>query len=277
MTAARRWLKCTESDKRALGRYDDGASAFARSKGMQSMNDGFLNTLAHLEPVVMSANAAATESVELSCVWRSFADGYRKIVTRFGDGQYIGLVATEPAARPVNKLEGRARAILEAVLSGDCQNRVAIENGLSPASVATYCRIGLEAIGYRGVVSRASPVLMLAAFAATQTTLPVRARFSRITVADGANYEIIGIERPEKACSRRFSASEFDVVARLVDGATYTDIASLRGTSVRTVANQISSAFRRMRVSGRAELVTALLRTSVSPIAGAVPTVFTHA
>ncbi|HYQ01861.1 MAG TPA: LuxR C-terminal-related transcriptional regulator [Polyangiaceae bacterium] len=227
------------------------------------MADGFLNTLVRLAEEGKLANAAATESVELADVWRSLADGSRKVVTCFGDTQYLGLVTSEPTPNPTGKLDSRTRAILEAVLSGDCQNRVAIESGLSSASVATSCRVGLEAMGYRGLVSRASPVLMRAAYAATKSRAPVPARFGHINIVGHTRYETIGIERPEKAWSRNFSASELEVVARLVDGATYTDIASFRGTSVRTVANQISSAFRRLHVSGRGELVTALFRATV--------------
>lgn len=221
------------------------------------MIGGFLNTHVCLEQAALTANASASESIELAELWRALAGGYRKVVGRFADQQYIGLIVTEPATSAQRALHARERGLLEAVLSGVCQNRVAIENHLSATSIATYCRHGLETMGYRGTVSRVSPVLMRAASAATQPGSTVRGRFSHI-VTDAATYDVVSIERPEKPWSRCFSRSELDVVARLLDGASYMDIASQRGTSVRTVANQIASAFRRMRVSGRAELVAAL-------------------
>jgi DNA-binding CsgD family transcriptional regulator len=44
----------------------------------------------------------------------------------------------------------------------------------------------------------------------------------------------------------------------LVEGASYGEIARRRGTSTRTIANQITAVFRRMRVSGRSELLLRL-------------------
>jgi DNA-binding NarL/FixJ family response regulator len=48
------------------------------------------------------------------------------------------------------------------------------------------------------------------------------------------------------------------VLRSLVEGNCYLDIARARGTSTRTIANQISMVFRRLRVSGRNELVQRL-------------------
>jgi DNA-binding NarL/FixJ family response regulator len=217
----------------------------------------FTDTDARVDHAALTVNASASHAMALGELWHSLAGGHQKIVSGFADRHYIGLVLSEPTSMARNPLGARERALLEVVLSGVSQNRVAIENGLSATSVATYCRHALEAMGYHGAVSRASPVLMRAASAAMQPGSLVLGRFSRLTDERGS-FHVVGIERPEKLWSRRFSASELDVVAGLVDGARYTDIALQRGTSVRTVANQAASAFRRMRVSGRAELVVAL-------------------
>jgi DNA-binding NarL/FixJ family response regulator len=54
------------------------------------------------------------------------------------------------------------------------------------------------------------------------------------------------------------SGAERTVVLDLLDGASRRDIAFSRGTSPRTVANQMASIFRKLRVSSRVELLAAL-------------------
>jgi DNA-binding NarL/FixJ family response regulator len=54
------------------------------------------------------------------------------------------------------------------------------------------------------------------------------------------------------------SGAERTVVLDLLDGASRRDIAFSRGTSPRTVANQMASIFRKLRVGSRVELIAAL-------------------
>lgn len=51
------------------------------------------------------------------------------------------------------------------------------------------------------------------------------------------------------------TSAEREVVAHLLDGLSNAEIAELRGTSVRTVANQVASIFRKLGVQSRAELI----------------------
>mgnify|MGYP001554949261 CR=1 FL=1 len=55
------------------------------------------------------------------------------------------------------------------------------------------------------------------------------------------------------------------VIRALIEGCSYREIAVLRQTSTRTIANQISAVFRRLRVSGRNELVQRLFRDDGAP------------
>jgi len=61
--------------------------------------------------------------------------------------------------------------------------------------------------------------------------------------------------RPGRNAVNRLSSSEFAVASLLVEGHCYADIARQRSTSTRTVANQLSAAFRRLHVSGRSEMI----------------------
>jgi DNA-binding CsgD family transcriptional regulator len=51
------------------------------------------------------------------------------------------------------------------------------------------------------------------------------------------------------------TAAEQEVITALFEGRRYADIARRRGTSVDTVAKQAGSAFRKLGVSSRSELV----------------------
>ena len=62
------------------------------------------------------------------------------------------------------------------------------------------------------------------------------------------------------AHSEALTAAEIEILSLLLAGNSNTEIAKSRGTSVRTVANQIASIYRRFGVSGRAELTAYLCR-----------------
>ena len=56
----------------------------------------------------------------------------------------------------------------------------------------------------------------------------------------------------------RLSQAEREVVRLVLDGLSQAQIATLRGTSPRTVAKQLESAYRRLGIGSRAELVVLL-------------------
>ena len=67
------------------------------------------------------------------------------------------------------------------------------------------------------------------------------------------------------------ATSQRDVASQFLEGATYAQIAERRRTSVRTVANQVSSVFRAFGVTGRFELIRALSeRSAATPAASSV-------
>jgi DNA-binding CsgD family transcriptional regulator len=87
--------------------------------------------------------------------------------------------------------------------------------------------------------------------------------------------------RPDNELSAELSPAQ-SVVARLVmEGKSHAEIAVFRGTSTRTVANQLAAVFQQLDVSGRAELLCLLARrrlavwqaldTQPSPLALAEP------
>jgi DNA-binding CsgD family transcriptional regulator len=60
--------------------------------------------------------------------------------------------------------------------------------------------------------------------------------------------------------------AERSVATLLIEGKSYLEIAKVRRTSQRTVANQIASLFRRLHISGRAELLVLLMEQANSSV-----------
>jgi DNA-binding CsgD family transcriptional regulator len=66
------------------------------------------------------------------------------------------------------------------------------------------------------------------------------------------------ITTPLSRLRDRLTAAEYAVTGMLLDGLSLAQIAATRGTTYRTVASHIGSVFRKLRVSGRAELIARL-------------------
>jgi DNA-binding CsgD family transcriptional regulator len=75
----------------------------------------------------------------------------------------------------------------------------------------------------------------------------------------------ISIPRPDRALQAWLAPAEHAVISLLIEGMSYAEIAQARQTSIRTVANQVASGFRRLGVSGRAELLCMLARWGFEP------------
>ena len=60
---------------------------------------------------------------------------------------------------------------------------------------------------------------------------------------------------PLRPLPATLTRSEREVVTEMIEGASNAEIAKSRGTSMRTVANQLKSAYRKLGVFSRAELV----------------------
>ncbi len=79
--------------------------------------------------------------------------------------------------------------------------------------------------------------------------------------------DLVVVQLPSRA-ERRIAAlrpSEQEVARGLISGKTNAEIAAERGTSARTIANQVAAIFRAYGVCSRAELARCLERAS-SPI-----------
>jgi DNA-binding NarL/FixJ family response regulator len=174
----------------------------------------------------------------------------------------------EPStARPI---AARGRQILESVLRGHPQKNISYDLALAPSTVTLIAQRAMLSIGSTGRPSRANPLLMLAASAAVEQD-DTRLASLGLVMRAGLPVRVISIARPDLYLIGRLPGAELDIVKCLLEGHSHACIARRRGTSQRTIANQIASVFRRLNVSSRAELVhrlAALSRLAVTAGAG---------
>jgi len=224
-----------------------------------------------LEITAAMVDEQARSEVDLSLTWRELVQRCSTVVSTFFSATRCGVVLAEAAPQAAPPLGGRRLEIIESVLSGMSQNRLAIELALAPSTVALNARLALEGLGVSSRPSRVHPLLMLSATAARNRSL-VTGSLSFIQNG-GRELRIVGIPRPDRRLVGVLPAAELAVVGCLLEGCCYTEIAQRRRTSERTIANQIAGAFRRLRVSGRSELLQRLfaLEGAVRPVPPANP------
>lgn len=204
---------------------------------------------------------ASNEKTELAALWDDLMAGNRKIERALHSPETWSVVVVNRGQQtdaPPGRLSARDEQILERALLCGVRKLVAMEVGLSCSSVATILQSCFQFIGLACLPSRIPALLVAAAHARRCPT----AGSGSSTVLSGLQFspQTVSVVRPDKALAHWLAPAEHEVMTQLIEGNSYAEIARLRGTSVRTVANQITSAFRRLGVSGRAELLCLLAR-----------------
>jgi DNA-binding NarL/FixJ family response regulator len=205
----------------------------------------------------VASDARSGEQLNLAQVWNELARGGYTVADDFFSQERCYLMLAPVAERALEPLTGRRLEILEAVLSGLPQKNVASDLDLAPSTIALNARLALESRGIHCKPSRAHPLLMLAARAAAERR-GAFVRCSSVISREGKELRVLSAARPDRSLEKQLPKAELAVIRRLIEGHSYTQIAIERGTSTRTIANQITAVFRRLRVSGRNDLVQRL-------------------
>lgn len=207
-----------------------------------------------LRDEAIANDLAASAPMPLALVWQGLARGDCRIVDAFFTSSRCYIVTARVASPATPVLSGRRLEILERILSGGQQKSVALDMDLAPSTVALHARIGLRNVGILSKPSRVHPMVMLAAKASMDRDLSLLGSVS-VVFPHGVSLCAVGLPRPDHGLTGLLAPAELSVIRSLVEGHSYEEIAQRRGTSPRTVANQIAVVFRRMRVSGRNALV----------------------
>jgi DNA-binding CsgD family transcriptional regulator len=204
----------------------------------------------------ISVDQVSASEVSLSGVWRGLTSGESRVVDSFLTEErcYLilkrravarGVVWQRPCARRVH--------ILERMLLEGNQKGVGIDLGLAPSTVALLTKQCLRSLGLACTASRVPPQLVMAAHAARYAQW-YPARSSELHDGD-VSYQVISVERPDLRLASRLTPAEFLVARLLIEGKSHAEIAARRRTTLRTVANQLATAFHRLGVSGRLGLI----------------------
>jgi DNA-binding NarL/FixJ family response regulator len=166
-------------------------------------------------------------------------------------------------------LSAREREVVRRLALGHCQKLVAFDFGLAHTTVSSHLRSALDKLG----LPRWETVVLVAA-AVEAASLPDCSEAERATVlGEQSTDEIFLLVRRTLApdALSRLTEAERAVALLIVDGRTNAEIGAARNCSPRTVANQVSSLFRKLGVHGRCELIRRLVSgpSDVAPNSGA--------
>jgi DNA-binding CsgD family transcriptional regulator len=164
-----------------------------------------------------------------------------------------------PLNAPVRGLRGRDVEILEQSLLCGVRKTVAVDVGLSCSSIAVILQSCFEFMGVQSLPSRIPALVVAAAHARRHPGTPPGAFLKAARGRERSRYTI-SVKRPDISLKDWLAPAELAVIKLLIEGMSYAEIAEARKTSIRTVANQVASGFRRLGVSGRAELLCLLGR-----------------
>jgi DNA-binding NarL/FixJ family response regulator len=194
---------------------------------------------------------SAPSPVDLVEVWEQLATGRARVAASFFHDAHCGLLL-QPSAAAEGGVFGRQRVIVESVLRGVCQNCLAIDLNIASSTVALHAKDGFKRLGVGARPSRVPSTLMLIASVAG---CPGASAPSMIVPSNPDGAFMVRVPRADLSMLGLLSPAEHCIVSLLFEGHSYADIARRRGTSSRTIANQVASAFRRFAVSGRSQLI----------------------
>jgi DNA-binding NarL/FixJ family response regulator len=201
-----------------------------------------------------SADAYQAEPLEASLLWRRLCDGSWRFVHTFSSPTRCYAILREQTAR--RPPEPRTVTMLALVMRGERRKVLAFDMKLSVSTVSGAVQSGLRGMGLAG--RHPPPLLVMAVASQHPRRTAAEFRISRFDCGD-AHYVVVSVRRPDTTLPSPLSDAEAAVIHELVSGLSYADIAEKRATSVRTVANQIAAAFRKLGVSGRQSLMERLI------------------
>jgi DNA-binding CsgD family transcriptional regulator len=213
-----------------------------------------------LQTVVVHADERSGQPLDLATLWRDLVAGDSRVLHSFASEErcYLVLERIREGRAQARGQQARKIRILESLFFLGAQKNVALEFGVSLSSVAGVTKECLELLGLPCKPSRVSPLVIAAAHAARGDSSVCWGRATQFDHA-GISYRVVSLARPDAELASLLTPAQFEVVRLRVEGKSHVEIAVLRHRSRRTVANQLAESFRRLGVSGRAELIRCLI------------------
>lgn len=180
--------------------------------------------------------------MEAAQIGLQIMEGARRILDAFeADGRRI--VVTIPADG--DGLSERQIEVCRHAAQGHADKWIGYELGIARSTVATHLSAALERLNLsaRTDIARVWPLID-----GTTPTLVMQIEL------DGQHFAALVAADPTDLSIDGLTAAEQEVMAQAIRGASNADIAERRGTSTRTVANQLASIYRKLGLCSRTEL-----------------------
>lgn len=195
-----------------------------------------------------SGDGGSTCRLPFAELWRRLSKReWWMVANEQGEGQCSALL--DLCADPVS-FSRCTVSLTERVLCGESPKVLAASLKMSASRVNQQVSSVLRGMGAPESPTKVSILFVMAALAAQGVEVPP----AHLEATERPGRVRIRARVPGYTFHTRLSSGECEVVRLLIESKTYAQIASMRGTTVRTVANQLCSAFRKLRISGQGEL-----------------------
>lgn len=153
--------------------------------------------------------------------------------------------------------------LIERLLLGDDPKVLAFEHQCSRSSFALRATRALMWMGIR-CSPRAVPAGLLLLANAARGQLPGPFEATIVPIHGKPRLSLLSIRRPDVNLVAELSPAERAIVELLVEARTHRQMAALRSTSARTIANQIANIYRKLGLTGRIPLVIRLAQRDIA-------------
>lgn len=219
-----------------------------------SLSEHFHDLLAHRD-------ASSGRAVDCARIWRGLVTGRLRVAHSRSTATHAYLLLEPKLFDSHRARRAHGFDVLERVLLGSGQKVASIELGLSPSTVAFLSKRALRSIGVHNLPSRTSAVLFMLAKAARWPGCAALVRRAELTLGH-KQYLLLSVPLETDLFANVLTPCEHAVVLLRLAGKSHAEIATERGISRRTVANQLANAFHRLGISGRFGLLEYVLRGS---------------
>jgi DNA-binding CsgD family transcriptional regulator len=219
--------------------------------------------LSYIEPPeytlpLIDETASTFGLVDLAEIWRRLVNGTYVFRTALcSDTRCFATFDAREDQPPIRPKRVHVQ-MLEQILNGNSQKQIALQRGCAVSSVCGSASACLKTFGWQQRPSR-MPVLFVMAYHAFRQYGGEQVRLGPIEGA-GPQRWVVSAARPDNSLEELLAPAELGVARLVVEGRSHAEIAALRRTSLRTVANQLASVFEKLEVSGRMQFLAKIVR-----------------
>ena len=175
---------------------------------------------------------------------------------------------TAPTLRQFS-LTSREQAILLRTLRGERQKQIAIDCKLATSTVANCFKSAIDKLGFNTRLDTAPLAALVLSYAPEHSHMTSAVSIYSISNGD---YLLAHAPCPHWERFPQVTPSERQIADLIIEGRPNSYIARARQTSVHTVENQVASLFRKLKASGRFDLLRVLYRPGIPLLANSEQT-----